>query len=122
VIIPSENETASVTKNVEFFNSIGIDNSNMNVLFRLPTETDKNFNDYVKNNGLNSPISNNTKVVFISTKIPKTILGNKLEFNSVLNYNYYNAHYKIRDFLKNKVNVINILDRGSQRRLNFAIM
>jgi hypothetical protein len=122
VIIPSENETASVTKNVEFFNSIGIDNSNMSVLFRLPTETDKNFNDYVKNNGLNSPISNNTKVVFISTKIPKTILGNKLEFNSVLNYNYYNAHYKIRDFLKNKVNVINILDRGSQRRLNFAIM
>lgn len=120
VVIPNDKELIRLEQNYDFFKSVGVNDNEMSVLFRLPNETGKDFNEFVKINKLNSPLTNNTKVIFISTQIPKTILGNKLEINSVLNYNYYHAHYKIRDFLKFKINVINILDRGPQRSSYFA--
>lgn len=122
VIIPDKNELEKLQKTWNFFQKIGINASEVSVLFRLPSETDNDFNEFVRNNKLNSPLSENTKVVFVSNQIPKTILGPRVEFNSILNYNYYAAHYKIREYLFNHKNVINILDRMPQRSFSFALM
>lgn len=120
VIIPASNELENLKQNIDFLTSCGINTDNITVLFRLSTDTGAEFNQFVKEHKLNSPITEHTKVVFISNQIPKTILGPRLIFNSVLNYNFYSAHYKLREYLKWQHNVINILDRAPQRRLNFG--
>lgn len=122
VVISDGNEFEKLESNYNFFKKAGLENKDMTVLFRLPSELGSNFNEFVKINKLNSPLADNTKVAFINSQIPKTIFNRKKEFNSVLNYNYFSAHYKLRDFLKWHHNVINILDKTPQRRLNFAIM
>lgn len=122
VVIPGGTELEKIQQNFEFFQNIGLHSNEMSVLFRLPTETGKEFNDYVRENKLNSGVSEKTKVVFISSQIPKTILSPKKIFNCVLNYNFYNVHFRIRDFVNWHENVINIIEKESQRRLNFGIM
>lgn len=122
VVIPDRKELEKLIKTVNMFNSMGVDNSEMTVLFRLSNETNENFNRYVKEYELNTPLTDKTKVVFVCNQIPKTLLKPRKEFNCVLNYNFYNIHYKIRDFILWHQNVINILDQESQRNLNFAIM
>jgi len=120
VIIPGGSEIQKLSLAVEFFNSINIENSNMSVLFRLQNSTDSDFNQFVKNNGLNSPLSDETKVVFLSQHVPKTILSPLKQFNSLLNFNYINVHYKLASLIRTQENVINILEKSTQRRLNFA--
>lgn len=122
VIIPGGSELDVLKKNYEFFESIGINRSNMSVLFRLSNKTDKEFNDYVRNQQLNNPLDDNSKVIYISNNIPKTYLESRININSVLNYSLYTPHYKLRDFIVNQHNVINILEIAQQRRLNFGIV
>lgn len=122
VVIPGGTELEKIQKSLELFNSLELTNSEMSVLFRLSSDIGKEFNNFVKENHLNSKISTNTKVIFISTQVPKTILESNIKFNSVLNFNFYNIHYKIRDFISWHHNVINILENTPQRRFNFALM
>jgi hypothetical protein len=116
VIISPSKELEKLEYMLNLFLSAGIDNTEMSVLFRLPSETGTDFNNFVKNNNLNSPISENSKVIFIGNDIPKTIFKADIEFNSVLNYNYYSAHYKIRNFIITHKNVINILEKTQKER------
>jgi hypothetical protein len=52
---------------------IGDDESS--VMFRLDNSTDAEFNNYIKNNNINSPLDKDTKVVYISnSKIPKPLV------------------------------------------------
>lgn len=104
-------ELTKLQNSINFFNDMGIDNSEISVLFRLSSDVGKDFNEFVRNNKLNSPVTENTKVVVISEQVPKTILVHRKTFNSVLNYNFYTAHYKMRDFLRYQPNVINILEK-----------
>lgn len=120
VIISDNNELEKLMKTVDFFQNIEILNEEMSVLFRLSSDKNGDFNQYIKDNKLNSPVSTDSKVVFVGTNIPKTILGPRLEFNSILNYNYYSAHYKIRNYIHSHKNVINILDTKPQRSFNFG--
>jgi hypothetical protein len=106
VIIPGGDELDKMSLSTEFFRSQGITNSEMSVMFRLPSNTQATFNEFVKFNELNSPISEKTKVVFVSGKIPKPIFKSGIKFNSVLNLGYSNVHYTMRDFLKNHENGI----------------
>lgn len=122
VIVPGGSELEILKKNYEFFTSIGVENSNMSVLFRLSNKTDKEFNDYVRDQHLNNPIDDNSKVIYISNNIPKTFFESRININSVLNYSLYTPHYKLRDFIVNQHNVINILEIAQQRRLNFGIV
>jgi|694.fasta_scaffold65809_3 hypothetical protein len=116
IILDSGRELEKLQQNLEFLTSCDIQPSEISVLFRLPNETNSEFNKFVKDNGLNSPVTDNTKVVFISSQIPKTILGPRKKFNSVLNYYFYTAHYKLKEYLHWQHNVINILDKSPQRR------
>lgn len=121
-VIPGGSELEKMSKSLELLSSIGINSSEISVLFRLPKETGNEFNSMVKEKGLNNPISSNTKAVFISSKVPKTIVGPEIKFNSVVNFNFYSVHYTIREFLKNHHNVINVIEKKQQRNINFAIM
>jgi hypothetical protein len=121
-VIPGGSELEKVELSLELLKNVGIDNSEVSVLFRLPKETGENFNNFVKNNLLNNPINDNTKAIFISSKIPKTIIEPKIKFNSVVNFNFYSVHYTIREFLKNHHNVIHVMDKKPQRNINFAFL
>jgi hypothetical protein len=121
-IIPGGIEMEKLETSIKFLKSLNITPEEMSVMFRLPKETGEKFNNFVKNNGLNNPITDQTKAVFISSKIPKTIIEPKVKFNSVVNFNFYSVHYTIREFLKNHHNVIHVMDKKPQRNINFAFM
>jgi hypothetical protein len=106
VVVPGGDELNKMLLTQEFFKNLGIDNKDMSVMFRLPSNTHGTFNEFVKFNELNSPIDDNTKVVFVSSKIPKTIFKSGIKFNSVLNLGYSNAHYTMQNFVKNHENAI----------------
>lgn len=118
-IIPGGSEFEKCQFSLELLKSIGISNSEISVLFRLPNETHADFNKFVKDNALNSPISSNTRAVFISGKIPKTVLESKISFKSLINYGFYNVHYTIRDYVNRQPNVIHVLNSNQQREMIF---
>ena len=78
----------------------------MSVLFRLSTENGRNFNDFVKNQAINGPIHDDTKIVFVSGKLPKTVIKSGIKFNSIINMGYTMAHYTLKEFTKNHQNSI----------------
>jgi hypothetical protein len=119
-IIPGGTEIEKMQLCYDFLKSIDVANEDISVLFRLPKETGENFNNFVKEHGLNNPIGQTTKAVFISSKVPKPVIESNLFFNSVVNFNFYNIHYSIKNLLKWKHNVIHISEKTQQRKLNFA--
>lgn len=119
-IIPGGNEIEKIQNCLEELKKIGVTEENVSVLFRLPKETGENFNNFVKNSRLNNPITDKIKAVFISSKIPKTIIHPEMNFNSVVNFNFYNVHYTIREFVKHHHNVIQISESKPQRTINFG--
>lgn len=121
-VIPGGSEMQKTLDGLELLKTMNIDNSEISVMFRLPRETGDNFNKYIKDNGLNNPLTDKTKVIFISSKVSKPVIESKINFNSIVNFNFYNVHYTIRNFLKNHENVINIFDKTPQRNLNFGNM
>ena len=117
VTVPGGNELNKTQQAMELLKDIGIENHEISVLFRLPSDTGGDFNKFVKEEKLNSPINNNTKAVIISGKLPKTIFESELNFNSGLNFNFYNVHYTLANFMKNRHNVINVLADKKQKSL-----
>lgn len=86
--------------------SLGLENKSMSVLFRLSAETGRNFNEFIRNQGLNEPISEETKIVFVSGKLPKPLIKSKKIFHSVVNLGFDNAHYTLKNYLLNHPNLI----------------
>jgi hypothetical protein len=121
-VIPGGSEMEKLEKSLEFLKANEISNEEISVLFRLPNETGEKFNNFVREEKLNSVISEKTKVVFISSKVPKTILDKKIKFNCVVNFNFYNIHYSIKNLLNWRHNVINVLDNNKTRTLDFGLL
>jgi hypothetical protein len=121
-VIPGGSELEKTELSIKFLNSIGIDNKEISVLFRLPKDSGEEFNNFVRTENLNSPLTDHTKAVFISSKVPKTILDNKRKFNSVINFNFYSIHYSIRNLLRWHYNVVHITDKKKEKEFNFGIM
>jgi hypothetical protein len=105
-VIPGGSEHENLMMSYEFLKSIGITNHEMSVMFRLPSDTHELFNNFVKNMELNSPISEQTKIVFVSSKLPKPVLKSKIKFHSVINLGYSNVHYTMKDFVGNHENLV----------------
>jgi len=112
--IPAGSELSKTTHAVNMLKNIGVENKDISVLFRLPNDTNSNFNIFVRENGLNTPLTGNTQAVFISQKIPKTFFPSARRFRTAVMYNKYHAHYATRDFLKNFPNIIEITDKNSK--------
>ena len=121
-VIPGGSEIEKLEKSLDFLKANEITNEEISVLFRLPTETGEKFNNFVREEKLNSSISEKTKAVFISSKVPKTILDKKIKFNCVVNFNFYNIHYSIKNLLSWHHNVIHMLENNKTRTLDLGIM
>lgn len=118
-IIPGGSELEKTSKVYEFLKKYNFKSDDISVMFRLPNKTHKNFNDFVKQQGLNNSISSRTKFVFVSTKMPKPILDSKIKFNSVISLGRSNVHYSIQEFFKNRQNLIYYCESNKQKEINF---
>ena len=72
-------------------NNIGINNSQISVLFRS-TDNIK-FNEYIKNHQLNNRLDENIKVVFIRHKIPKILYKINFQPKIIISSSTFYAHY-----------------------------
>jgi hypothetical protein len=70
------------------------------------------FNDLVKSFNLNSPIGENTKIVFISQKLPKPLLKSEIEFKFIINLGSISGvHYSLSNYLQDRMDVIKYTDK-----------
>jgi hypothetical protein len=107
---------------LEFLEKLGVSNSDISVLFRLPKETNQAFNDFVKQEGLNNRLSENTKVIFLSGKIPKPLIESKIKTKSIINFSFYSIHHMVKNFIKNHQNVIEIKTVIPKKEAEIGIM
>jgi hypothetical protein len=106
IVIPGGSEYDKIKDSYRWLTEMGIKSQEMSAMFRLPSVTGGKFNHFVKNNGLNSPIGEHTKIVFVSGKMSQPVIKSKIKFRCVINLGYNNAHHTMRDFLKNHENTI----------------
>jgi hypothetical protein len=70
------------------------------------------FNDLVRQNNLNNPIDENTKIVFISQKFPKPLIKSGIDFKLIVNLGSLSGvHYSISTFLDGRPDVIRYTDK-----------
>jgi hypothetical protein len=106
IIVPGGNEATLVKTWTEFAISLGIPMSNISAMFRLPNEQ-ADFNIYVRETGLNNPVTENTQIVFVSTKITKPLVKSNIKFTTVINLGYYNyMHYSMSAVVDNAANIV----------------
>jgi hypothetical protein len=105
-VIPGGSELEKTNLSYDILRGMGLEDKNISVLFRLPNETGKNFNEFVKNHQLNTPISEETLAVFVSNKLPKTVAKSGIRFNSIVNLGFDSAHYTLKEFMKNHQNSV----------------
>ena len=77
IVLPKDKEYDILSHTYKSFKNI-IPNERISVLFRLDNDNEegRDFNQFVKNNELNSPLDNLTKIVYISSnKIPKPLIA-----------------------------------------------
>jgi hypothetical protein len=111
-IIPGGAELATLKKIHAFLLESGINSSEISVQFRLPKASGANFNDYVRDNQLNSPVTDKTKAVIISVTLPKPLIKSKIDFKVVLLFSKSSTHYVTRNFVNNHRNVIYYCSKG----------
>lgn len=108
VVIPGGTELDHLRYTHQFFIKKGCTPSQMSAMFRLDSSSGRTCNEYIKENKINNPIANNTRVVFVSGKIPKPIIESGKEFDLIIHYGTNSAHYTLQSFVKRHHNVINL--------------
>lgn len=121
-IVPGGSELEKLEMAHKFLNDIGIVDEEISVMFRLPSETDKKFNDFVKNNNLNSSLGPHTKVTVVSGKIPKPVFKQNIKFHSIINLGHGNVHYTMKDFVSKHENMVYYSEKSNQGNLDLGIM
>lgn len=124
-VIPGGSESEKTKLIYNFLIELGYTSDEMCVMFRLSNKDGrdgKEFNEFVKNYGLNNPINERTKFVFISVKLPKPVISSNLKFHSVISLGRSNVHYTIREYFKNRQNLIFYCEPNKQREFNFDNM
>jgi hypothetical protein len=115
IVIPGGSEIKHTKAWHQLALDAGINNSEISVMFRTPNQDNGGFNQYVKENELNNIVSENTKVVFVSTKIPKPLVKSGIEFNTVINLGYYNnMHFSMNILLTSPANIVYYNDKKPQ--------
>jgi hypothetical protein len=121
-VIPGVDELEKVKEAFHFLKEIGIKNEEMSVVFRLPSETGVVFNNFVKEHQLNSPLTDKTRIVFVSGKLPKPILKSKIKFHAAINMGFPNVHYTLKNYVDNQENSLFFVHKKDYRNRNFVIM
>jgi hypothetical protein len=111
IVIPGGSEYKNLKEWHEFLKKRGISDQDMSVMFRLPNEGKGDFNLYVRDHKLNNEITGNTKVVFVSVKIPKPLVKTNIKFNAIINLGYHlNTHYTMDTLLHSSATLIFFTD------------
>ena len=118
VVIPGGSELKHIEFFYRLFLKLEISTNEMSVLFRLDGENGKKFNNFVKEEKLNNPISDKTKIVFISGRVPKPMIESKIQFSAILNLGISGVHYTLSNYLRNHHFVISYTLKDS----DFAIL
>ena len=106
VIIPGGNELLLVQQWVTFAVSQGIELEQISVMFRLPSDKAE-FNVFVKEASLNNPVTEQTRLAFVSTKITKPLVKSGVKFTTVINLGYYNyVHATMNTVVDNATNLV----------------
>lgn len=105
-VIPAGSELEYLKKCTDFLKSINKEEKQISVLFRLDNQNGKEFNEYVKTQGLNNTLSDDTNFVFISSKLPKPLIESRKYFDLIIPFGNSPAHYSLRNFLRNNHNVL----------------
>jgi hypothetical protein len=106
VIVPGGSEYDNVKQWSEYAESIGITKEQQSVMFRLPNG-EAQLNIYVKERGLNNPVTEATRMVFVSTKIPKPLVKDNIKFSTVINLGFYNTmHFTMNTMIANARNLV----------------
>ena len=107
VIIPGGSEIEHTVLWHQMALEFGIPNDQMSVMFRTPNQNGGEFNKYIKDHNLNNEVNEHTKIVFVSTKIPKPLVKSDIRFNTVLNLGFYNQlHFSMSVLLNSTTNVV----------------
>ena len=122
VVIPGGSEYETLVMAHTFMKELDIEDREMSVMFRLPSTSHEIFNNFVKINNLNNPITEDTKVVFVSSKLPKPVLKSKIKFHCVLNMGFSSVHYTMKDFVGKHENLVFYSRKKEQRELKFAFL
>lgn len=106
IIVPGGSEYEHVKQWSEYADSIGITTKQQSVMFRLPNG-EAQLNTYVKERGLNNAVTDTTKIVFVSTKIPKPLVKDGIKFSTVINLGFYNSmHFTMSTMIANARNLV----------------
>ncbi len=113
IVIPGYNEFFSLKAWALWLKKQGIPEKDISVLFRLPNSTGNLLNEFIKQENLNNPLDENTKVVFVSQKIPKPLIKSGIDFKLILNLGSLSGvHYSISTYLDNRLDVIRYTDKN----------
>lgn len=118
-VIPGGSEYLCMKTCVDLMRTIGVSSREMSVLFRLPNKTNKEFNQYVKDNALNNPISESTRAAFIMGKLPKLLCEFDGEFDIIVTLGNSNPNYMLKNYIKNHHCVVNYSLTSVNKELNF---
>jgi hypothetical protein len=119
-VIPGGSELSHLKATHTWLNYEKYENKQVSVLFRLDSSSGKICNDYIKENKLNTPLSDEVKFVFISGKIPKPLIEINKLFDTVVYFGTNSAHYTLKNFIENHHNVISMTLTPENRELNFC--
>ena len=85
IVIPEDNPLDYISYTYQSIKGF-VDKNKICTMFRLDNKTDKEFNNYIKDNKLNNPLAKDTEVVYISSnkKFPKPLFESDWQAESVL--------------------------------------
>ncbi len=116
IVVPGGQELQSLRAWYFWLKSQNFEEKDISVMFRLDNGNGSAFNDIVKEYKLNNPITENTKVVFISQKLPKPVIKSGINFKFIVNLSAtWSSHYSINSYLDTMSDVIRYAPTKKQK-------
>ena len=120
-VIPGGTELDHLRYVHEYLKLTRYQDEQMTVMFRLDSSSGRMCNDYIKENKLNTPLTDKVKFVFVSGKIPKPLIESGKNFDAIIHFGTNSAHYTLKNFVKSHHNVISMnLPNRKNREINFG--
>jgi hypothetical protein len=111
IVIPEHQELGYLKKWYEHLISRGYTENDMTVMFRVDNITNRAFNDYVRDNKLNTPIHKDMKFVFVSRRIKKPLVKSGIDFGLVISSDPLGSHQALKKILNDKYHSIVYVDK-----------
>jgi hypothetical protein len=119
-VIPGGSEIEHLKSINDFLISKNVPSEQISVMFRLDSSSGKLCNDYIKENKLNSSLSEETRFICVSGKIPKPLIESGKKFDLVLHFGTNSAHYTLKEYIRNHHNVISMTLDNKNKELKFV--